>query len=239
MRFTLAALTTLSVTSTTALAFTSTTLSSTTSSRSTFASRSIFASSSSALNICWDPFCNCLDNTDADADADTDTDALLLRYGPPTRRRMLQQSTKASAASVSVAVLNTFGITNAEPAFAASALAAVDVAQKKCFPTALRNADFESKLFTALSTNASSKFDARNTLLATSFCPDEINGAFSDSLVKRYGESFPLGGLAGVPFVGASGMDAFLHHVPDGGVDGKVLMVFAPHVGIDDEGKLG
>ena len=43
-------------------------------------------------------------------------------------------------------------------------------------------------------------------------------------------------GLAGLPFAGKSGFGAYLHHVPD---EGKLLVVFAPHVGVDAEGKIG
>lgn len=53
------------------------------------------------------------------------------------------------------------------------------------------------------------------------------------SLAHKY---FSLGGLAGVPFAGKSGFQAYLHHVPD---NGKLLILFAPHVGIDAEGKIG
>lgn len=50
------------------------------------------------------------------------------------------------------------------------------------------------------------------------------------------GDEFNLGGLAGVPFVGKTGFGAFSHHVP---VDGNILIVFGPHVGISPEGELG
>ena len=47
---------------------------------------------------------------------------------------------------------------------------------------------------------------------------------------------FALGGLGGLPFAGKSGFGAYLHHVPD---NGKLLVVFAPHVGIDEIGRVG
>ena len=47
---------------------------------------------------------------------------------------------------------------------------------------------------------------------------------------------FVIIGLAGLPFAGKSGFGAYLHHVPD---DGKLLVIFAPHVGIDAEGQIG
>ena len=53
---------------------------------------------------------------------------------------------------------------------------------------------------------------------------------------RRWGEAFTLGGLAGLPFVGKSGFGAYFHHVP---VNGKLLIIFAPHVGIGQLGKIG
>jgi len=43
-----------------------------------------------------------------------------------------------------------------------------------------------------------------------------------------------LGGVAGIPFVGPAGFDTFFSYVPGGG--GKVVIVFAPSVGIDEGG---
>ena len=55
-------------------------------------------------------------------------------------------------------------------------------------------------------------------------------------MVSRWQEGFSLGGLGGLPFAGKSGFRAFLHHVPD---SGRLLVLFAPHVGIDAEGRVG
>jgi len=55
-------------------------------------------------------------------------------------------------------------------------------------------------------------------------------------MVSRWQEGFSLGGLAGLPFAGKSGFRAFLHHVPD---SGRLLVLFAPHVGIDADGRVG
>jgi len=55
-------------------------------------------------------------------------------------------------------------------------------------------------------------------------------------MVSRWQEGFSLGGLGGLPFAGRSGFRAYLHHVPD---SGKLLVLFAPHVGIDGEGRVG
>lgn len=47
---------------------------------------------------------------------------------------------------------------------------------------------------------------------------------------------FPLGGLAGLPFTGKTGWGAFSAHVP---ADGNIIVLFAPHVGIDVKGTVG
>ena len=81
---------------------------------------------------------------------------------------------------------------------------------------------------------------AQNTLFATSTCPDEVNyppGEMLNLMQTRWGESFSLGGLGGVPFVGNAGFGAYAHHAPD--EKGKMFIVFAPHVGIGLDGKIG
>jgi len=48
---------------------------------------------------------------------------------------------------------------------------------------------------------------------------------------------FPLAGLAGLPFTGKTGWGAFSSHVPT--PDGNIVVMFAPHVGIDRDGVVG
>ena len=55
-------------------------------------------------------------------------------------------------------------------------------------------------------------------------------------MMNRWQEGFTLGGLGGLPFAGKSGFGAYLHHVPE---DGKLLVLFAPHVGIGPLGRVG
>jgi hypothetical protein len=45
-----------------------------------------------------------------------------------------------------------------------------------------------------------------------------------------------MGGLGGLPFVGKTGFKAYSHHVPHGG---NLFIVFAPHIGIADDGLIG
>lgn len=47
---------------------------------------------------------------------------------------------------------------------------------------------------------------------------------------------FPLGGLAGLPFTGKTGWGAFSAHCP---ADGNIVLLFAPHVGVSKDGKVG
>ena len=46
-----------------------------------------------------------------------------------------------------------------------------------------------------------------------------------------------MGGLAGLPFTGKTGWGAFSSHVPKN--DGNIVVLFAPHVGISEEGVVG
>ena len=45
-----------------------------------------------------------------------------------------------------------------------------------------------------------------------------------------------MGGLAGIPFIGKVGYNAFTSHMPEGG---NLVVLFAPHVGCSPEGDLG
>lgn len=79
----------------------------------------------------------------------------------------------------------------------------------------------------------------QNTIFAHSVCSDEVNNKDKQLvalMVDRWQEGFSLGGLAGVPFAGKSGFGAYLHHAPD---SGKLLVMFAPHVGIGADGNIG
>jgi hypothetical protein len=82
-------------------------------------------------------------------------------------------------------------------------------------------------------------FTRDNTLFAHSYCPDEINhevGDLSDYLTSYFNTFFSLGGLAGIPFSGKTGFGAFAHHVP---AEGNIFVLFAPHVAVSQEGKVG
>ena len=114
--------------------------------------------------------------------------------------------------------------------------AGAEQSQRTIFPTAMLSGDVDKLVAGTLATRG---FTAKNTLLAHSVCSDEVNGKdeqLVNLMVKRWGEGFALGGLGGLPFAGKSGFRAYLHHVPD---SGKLLVMFAPHVGVDGEGRIG
>ncbi|HJN51789.1 MAG: hypothetical protein QGI68_04620 [Pseudomonadales bacterium] len=79
-------------------------------------------------------------------------------------------------------------------------------------------------------------FNADNTLFANCTCRDEINYHDLDIFAKHWGENFFLAGLGGYPSSGATGFRACLDHVPD---DGNLLLLYGPHIGINESGSLG
>jgi len=113
------------------------------------------------------------------------------------------------------------------------------------FPGARRNSIIGTKLARYLKNNR--KYSSSNTLLGSSICVDEINEMsgslitlLENQLLARHSEHqgiFHLGGLGGLPFVGKTGMAAFVQHCPD--KEGKLVIVFGPHVGISESGEVG
>lgn len=106
----------------------------------------------------------------------------------------------------------------------------------RTFPTALLSGDCDRAIWKTLSARG---FTPDNTLFGHSICSDEVNNRKEQLIplmIDRWKEGFTLGGLGGIPFAGKSGFGAYLHHVPD---SGKLLVFFAPHVGIDSQGKIG
>ena len=104
---------------------------------------------------------------------------------------------------------------------------------KKSFPGAISNRDLVNKVVDAVDSKG---FTPANTLLATSFCADELARVLEDEFNTIYGHNFNLGGLSGFPFAGNTGFGAMSGHIPD---DGYCLLVHAPHVGISKDGVIG
>lgn len=106
------------------------------------------------------------------------------------------------------------------------------------FPNAWRNQALEQKVYDALIGHG---FTDENTLFAHATCPDEVNYDEAQTdlcniMHDRWGEKFTLGGLAGFPFTGRTGWGAFSAHTPD---NGHIVILFAPHVGIGSDGRVG
>jgi hypothetical protein len=100
------------------------------------------------------------------------------------------------------------------------------------FPGALSNANLVKKVTTTLA-----KYGYGSTsLVATSLCCDEVNRPLEKALSQAYEEPFVMGGLAGFPFGGVTSFGAMAHHIPDGG---SCLVVYGPHVGVDQYGSVG
>lgn len=73
-------------------------------------------------------------------------------------------------------------------------------------------------------------------ILATSFCFDELNHHQAKMKLPSEQGTFIMGGLAGYPFVGEIGLNAFADHIPDGGA---ALFIFGSHIGISSTGEVG
>lgn len=104
------------------------------------------------------------------------------------------------------------------------------------FPGSICSADVVSQVMTVLEDYG---FDDANTLYGQSVCVDEINhevGDVTNLFTCALGEVFHLGGLAGIPFTGKTGFQAFSHHVPNGG---NLFILLAPHMGICKACRLG
>ncbi len=82
-------------------------------------------------------------------------------------------------------------------------------------------------------------FRPSNALPLLSVCRDELMLPLVDAVHATWGPSFDASSLAGLPFLGRTGIAAALGHAP--GEDGRhrfVLFVL-PHVGIDADGDVG
>lgn len=65
-------------------------------------------------------------------------------------------------------------------------------------------------------------------LLGASTCADDIIYTKNFQAHREIKGPFHLGGLAGLPFSGISGLSAFAHHIPE---NGTMVLLVAPHIG--------
>jgi len=112
------------------------------------------------------------------------------------------------------------------------------LALSRYFPGSLRGRLVENVAYRKL---AELGFTSENTLFGNCSCPDEINHNdptedITSLFRKRWGQVFTISGIGGLPFVGKTGWGAFSSHVPK---DGNIVVLFAPHVGVDSSGTVG
>jgi len=154
----------------------------------------------------------------------------------PTDRLPLARSSPAPMLEPSVDRRSALALAALSPGLLWPAPAMADEVKLKYFPGALGSSAVDASVAKALSARG---YNKDNTLFGMSVCSDEVNfveNEVIDLMKRRWGESFSLGGLAGVPFAGKAGLSAYAHHVPD---EGKLFIIFAPHVGVNVDGKVG
>jgi len=104
---------------------------------------------------------------------------------------------------------------------------------KSTFPNVITSVQLARSVQEILKPNG---FSPPDTLLATSFCCDEVCRDLEDELRGVFGQNFHLGGIAGFPFGGNAAFGAMSHHIP---TRGNLVICFGPHVGIDFDGVVG
>ena len=82
-------------------------------------------------------------------------------------------------------------------------------------------------------------FRPSNALALVGVCRDELMVDVDEAIAAVWGRPFQIGSLAGLVFLGRTGIQAALSHVP--GEDGRQrFVVFClPHLGIDEVGVIG
>lgn len=82
-------------------------------------------------------------------------------------------------------------------------------------------------------------FRPMNCLAVVAVCRDELMAGADEAIARTWGRPFQAGSLAALVFLGRTGMQAALGHVP--GEDGRHrFVVFClPHIGIDEDGTVG
>lgn len=109
------------------------------------------------------------------------------------------------------------------------------------YPKAVADSDFRKQIQDLLINEYS--IDPATALLVNSICADDIiavrsmeTPAHKTKLKHDFLGPFSLGGLAGLPYSGLTGMLTVGHHIPDGG---SVVIAYGPHIGLSDQGELG
>lgn len=120
--------------------------------------------------------------------------------------------------------------------------ASFDDLLKKHYPKAMTQEAFKEKVAHTLSIDHG--LDLAKMLLTTSVCADDVIAvreeeapSYQNKLKRDFLGPFSMGGLAGLPYSGLTGLTAAAHHIPEEG--GSMLLAYGPHIGISDGGILG
>jgi len=127
------------------------------------------------------------------------------------------------------------------PAYAKQSSPQFEQSLKQYFPGSIPSS---TVLLRVQSTLRKRQYLPYNTLISTSLPTEEIihtpTSLISQLRTKlseaKDGGIYALGGLGGIPFAGDAGMGDMLSHSPK---DGKIVILFGPHVGIDKFGAMG
>lgn len=82
-------------------------------------------------------------------------------------------------------------------------------------------------------------FSADNTIAWVGVCRDELCRSLTLRAQGAWGEDFSSGSLAGMLFLGKTGMRAAQHHAPQDGGRERYVHFAMPHVGIGPNGEIG
>jgi hypothetical protein len=105
---------------------------------------------------------------------------------------------------------------------------------QQVFPGARPAHDLSDSLIHYL--NSKYGIESDKMLLGVSTCVDDIIYTKNFHSHPEIKGPFHLGGLAGLPFTGISGLDAFAHHIPD---SGAMILLVEPHIGYSEKGGWG
>jgi Limiting CO2-inducible proteins B/C beta carbonyic anhydrases len=114
------------------------------------------------------------------------------------------------------------------------ASAQVEATIRKAFPGAMASAEFGDSLLNYL--NQKYHIAPDKMLLGVSTCVDDIIYTKNFHHHPEIKGPFHLGGLAGLPFTGISGLEAFAHHIPD---SGTMVLLVEPHIGYSEKSGWG
>jgi len=112
---------------------------------------------------------------------------------------------------------------------------------KKQYPNAVPQALSKERIRNTLAKQH--RIDISKVLLATALCADDViavrgseTSTLHGKLNREFLGPFAMGGLAGIPYSGLTGISTVAHHIPEGGA---VAIVYGPHIGINDQGETG